>query len=741
MIKFNTYLTESLDVEKLKHLEHAEDHIIHGGHEGVAHTADTLTDVADFLSGKKSKTKITTKYDGAPSIVFGIDPETGKFFVGSKSVFNVHPKLNFTPEDIERNHGHAPGLVEKLKAALQELPKIMPKGGGVYQGDLMYTKPDLKDEESGYSFTPNTITYSADKNSANGRKIAASQLGIVVHTKYTGKRLADMKASFDVDQGSFKQDPDVNTINPEVEAGQISGIEKKQYEAKMKAATDLYAKMDHEIFNTLDGHEIPMKTYINQCVRDETTPDAKGYRAFIETKFKKELEKLKSDTARKKKQEQMDTMLQHLDSHKQQFGDLFKLHKTIQEAKDSLVGALARTDTGFKTTIGGKPVKPEGFVAIRGGRPTKLVDRAEFSRLNFAQGSFRKGGPEETDTYEAPAEETPLKKKVFTFGRMNPPTIGHRKLGDKVQEIAKEHGAEHEIVLSRSQDPEKNPLSPDQKQRHASRVLGKTAKVSVASEKEPNVIAIAKRFEKEGVQHLIMVVGSDRVSEFKKLLDSYNGKEYNFKKIDVVSAGDRDPDSEDETAAASGTTQRKHAITRNMKEFMKGVPKDVSPEDAMSLFKDTQAGMDIKIGPETNGISLARYAKRNDPIGVKARREQQRRLLAKEMEKKRKVVAKKPVVRPIVKPIKPIKEEMNTSGDVRGLGYVSGNPGNTDQNYQTVWVTLNQADADTKDQIMNQTKKSTHDDLHINIEQKRQEQKQNFVQNVLKSIRDRNGNV
>jgi hypothetical protein len=727
-MNFKSFLTESLDVEKLKHLEHAEDHIIHGGHEGVSHTAETLSDVSDFLSGKKTKTKITTKYDGAPSIVFGIDPETGKFFVGSKSVFNVHPKLNFSDEDIEKNHGHAPGLVEKLKAALHELPKIMPKSGGVYQGDLMYTKPDLKDDKSSYSFTPNTITYTADKDSANGRKVAASQLGIVVHTKYTGKRLADMKASFDVDHNSFGQDPDVNMINPEVKSGQISGIEKKKYEAKMKEATDLYSKMDHDIFNTLDGHEIPMKTYINQCVRDETTPNAKGYRSFIESKFGKELEKLKSDSARQKKQEQTNTMLDHLDSHKKQFDDLFKLHKTIQEAKDSLVGALARTDTGFKTTIGDKETKPEGFVAIRGGRPTKLVDRAEFSRLNFAMGSFRKGGPEETDTYE-PQPEEPVKKRVFTFGRMNPPTIGHRKLSDKVQEVAKEHGAEHEIVLSHSQDPEKNPLTGEQKQKHAQKVLGKTARVKVTSDKEPNVIQVAKRYEKEGVNHLIMVVGSDRVDEFKKLLDSYNGKEYNFKKIDVVSAGTRDPDAEG-VEGMSASKMREHAINRRLKDFKKGLPSDVSHEDAMSLFKDTQAGMDIKIGPETNGISLARYAKRNDPVGVKARKEQDRRLRMKALEKQQKATSK-------AMRRKSIKEEMMTTGDVRGLGFISGNP-MVDSNFQTVWATLNQSDADTRDQIMNQSKKSNHDDLHINIEQKRDAAKSLFVSRVMDSIRAKN---
>jgi len=650
IINFTNYLIESLDVEKLKHLEHAEDHIIHGGHEGVAHASDTLTDVADFLSGKQSKTRITTKWDGAPSIVFGINPENGKFFVASKSAFNKNPKLNYTPADIEHNHGHAPGLVEKLKAALAELPKIMPKKGGVYQGDMMYTKDDVQDEGDKFSFLPNTITYKADKNSAEGRKVAGSKLGIVVHTRYKGKHLDDMKASFDVNQNDFHQDPDVNMISPEVKAGQISGMEKKQFEAKIKEATQLYSGMDHDIFNTVDGHDVTMKTYINACVRDGSKPDVKGYRKFVEERAKKELEKLKSAEGKKKKQDQVDTMLSHIDNHKEQLDKLFKLHKIMQEAKDTLVGALSRSDSGYQTYIGGKEAKPEGFVAIRNGRPTKLVDRSEFSAANFARGTFQK-----TKEEEAPKEEKP-KAKVFTFGRMNPPTMGHRAVADRVQQVAKDIGGEHEIVLSHSQDPEKNPLSPEQKLKHAKNVLGKTAKISVADEKAPSVIDHVKRFAKEGVKHLVMVVGSDRVEEMKKLLDKYNGKDFNFDKIEVVSAGQRDPDAEDETAAISGTKMRAHAMNNKFREFTKGLPKDVSPADAQSMFNDVRKGMDIKIDANTNARSLARYAMRNDIIGIRAKKEQERRAREKEMAKRSKVkkVAPTPLVNRIVaKRVKP----------------------------------------------------------------------------------------
>ena len=122
MISFRQYLTEQEQAEEqgkhLKHLRHLEDNLIYGNHEGVGTAADFLDSVHDHLLGKKTTTHVSTKYDGAPSIVYGNDPSNGKFFVASKSAFNKNPKINYTDQDIEQNHGHAPGLVQKLKDAL-----------------------------------------------------------------------------------------------------------------------------------------------------------------------------------------------------------------------------------------------------------------------------------------------------------------------------------------------------------------------------------------------------------------------------------------------------------------------------------------------------------------------------------------------------------------------------------------------------------------------------------------------
>lgn len=645
MLTFTDFLAESLDVDKLKHLEHAEDHIIHGGDEGVVHAADNLDDLHNLMRGKRSKSKITTKYDGSPSVVFGHHPETGQFFVASKSAFNVNPKINYTHADIDKNHGHAPGLADKLKAALDHLPKVMPHSGGVYQGDFLYDKGDIKDEDGRYKFTPNTITYGAKKDSAQGRKIAASKIGFVVHTKYSGKKLDDMKAGFDVDHGKFRQDPHVNLVNPEVTDTHSHGHDEasqREYEGHKAKALEAYRKVTPEAMQLLGDHDAHLKTYINSTVRDGTKPTTNGYVKHLEKKRESEASKVKTEAAKKKKSDQYNGMIDQVKQHHSGLSAALELHGHLQNAKDTLVKALGNP-TEFEHTVGGKAVKPEGFVSIRNGRPTKLVDRAEFSRLNFAN-NRGKGDPE-----AAPPPEKEV-HHVFAFGRMNPPTVGHGALVDKVKEVAKANNADHSIVLSHSQDPEKNPLTPEQKLKHAKRFFP-GANISVATKESPTFIHHLKDLHKQGVTHMTMVAGSDRVEEYKKIIDKYNGpgKDFNFKSVNVVSAGERDPDAEGVTGM-SASKMRAHAATDNFRGFKGGVPKHVSPEHAQEMFNDVKAGMSAPKPTKT-------------------------------------------------KP-KKLKEELNNTTGVRGFGLVSGNP-MVDTDEVLKYQTRNSSDADTANDVLN----------------------------------------
>ena len=193
-------------------------------------------------------------------------------------------------------------------------------------------------------------------------------------------------------------------------------------------------------------------------------------------------------------------------------------------------------------------------------------------------------------------QEKEEKNGVLAFGRANPPTTGHEKLVKKVKDVAKEVNGSHDVVLSHSQDKKKNPLSAEQKLKHAKRFFPNT-NLSVADKDSPTILHHAARLHRAGVTHLHVVAGSDRTEEYHKLLHRYNGVKsahghYKFKKITVHSSGERDPDAEG-TEGMSASKMRKHASEGNYKEFKKGVPSHVSDEHAKELYHDVRHGMGI----------------------------------------------------------------------------------------------------------------------------------------------------
>ena len=193
-------------------------------------------------------------------------------------------------------------------------------------------------------------------------------------------------------------------------------------------------------------------------------------------------------------------------------------------------------------------------------------------------------------------EESKENHAVLAFGRMSPPTSGHAKLVDKVKDIAKEVGGSHHVVLSHTQDSKKNPLPADKKLKHAKRFFPKT-NLSVSDKEHPTFLHHAAKLHKQGVTHLHMIAGSDRVDEYKKKLSQYNGTHkdalYNFKKITVHSAGERDPDAEG-VEGMSASKMRGHASGGNFKEFKKGVPSHVPEHHAKELYNDVRHHMGVK---------------------------------------------------------------------------------------------------------------------------------------------------
>jgi len=210
-MKFSEYLTESKKEGANLHLEHLEDNVLNRGIKGARESIDFLRALRDMLAGhSQSKVNVTTKWDGAPAVICGTNPENGKFFVGTKSVFNKEGKLNYTDDDIDKNHPGG-GLNEKLKTALAFLSKLEIKG--ILQGDMLFTKGDIQkqsiDGESYITFQPNTIVYAVPTDSVMASKMMAAQMGIVFHTSYSGRTMDTLKASFNIDIGNLKQTKDV----------------------------------------------------------------------------------------------------------------------------------------------------------------------------------------------------------------------------------------------------------------------------------------------------------------------------------------------------------------------------------------------------------------------------------------------------------------------------------------------------------------------------------------------------
>jgi hypothetical protein len=199
------------------------------------------------------------------------------------------------------------------------------------------------------------------------------------------------------------------------------------------------------------------------------------------------------------------------------------------------------------------------------------------------------------------------KTVYFTFGRMNPPTIGHELLLDTLKSKAGKNP--YYVYLSRSQDSKKNPLSYQQKIKYARKMFPKHARHILADKTVKTPIEAVVALYDKGFKNIVMVVGSDRVMHFDALLQQYNGKKarhgfYNFNSIKVVSAGERDPDSDD-VSGMSASKQRENAKTNNFTSFSQGMPPSLSNKEAKKLFNDLRVAMGLKENKEfRNHITL-----------------------------------------------------------------------------------------------------------------------------------------
>ena len=202
---------------------------------------------------------------------------------------------------------------------------------------------------------------------------------------------------------------------------------------------------------------------------------------------------------------------------------------------------------------------------------------------------------------------------VFSYGRMNPPTAGHSKVVDKVKSHADKIGANHSVIVSHSQNNKTDPLHHEHKKEYLKHIHPEV-NFEHSTKEHPHFLAQLKKFHQEGHTHATMVVGSDRVKQFKALANKYNGKEYNYKKIHILSAGQRDPDAEG-VAGISGTKMRAHASGNDFKSFKSGLHPNHSDDHAKKLYKATRQGMNLQ-KEEVGMLDFHKFLLKEDMEGM-----------------------------------------------------------------------------------------------------------------------------
>jgi hypothetical protein len=400
MLSFLQYLKE----DKNLHMTHLEDLVLMYGVKGARESINYLRDLRDMLSGSTSKPiKATIKWDGAPALTCGKDPSDGKFFVGKKSVFNKTPKLYKSIAEINDDKGLSGDLAEKFKIAFEELSKM--NINGVYQGDFMFIKSDLKKEtingEKCVTFHPNTIVYSVPVNTELASSIMNSRVGIVFHTRYIGNDFADMKAVFGENiTNNFSKNSKVWAIDATYEDISGSANFTKQETAEitkiLSDAGKLFQKLDSRLVNGISEVEnlrIRVMTFWNSKIRigeeiKNTKTFTKDLIQNINAFYDKEIEKKSSPAGKKTALTKKEEVLKYfVDNDINEIEKIFILMNLLIRAKKLVIDkmnsasqltTLIRTKKGFEVT------NHEGFVAInREGKVVKLVDRLVFARANW----------------------------------------------------------------------------------------------------------------------------------------------------------------------------------------------------------------------------------------------------------------------------------------------------------------------------------------------------------------------
>lgn len=547
----------------VKHIDHLEENILNKGKQGVIEAISQIESSISYFVDE-SDYKISTKFDGAPAIVAGLDT-SGKFFVASKSAFAKNPKINYTDQDITDNHGTG-GLADKLKLALRYLPSLNLKG--IYQMDYMFD-PQMKqvevpqtidgvaNENRFTAFTPNTIKYAVTENSPYGDEINKAKIGVAIHIEYMIQNGILKVKKYTSSPEEFSPSSTVFVFNvlankPKNAKSSFSKLLLKDVQKKKNQVLNLANKVD---FSSLDDYTALLKTYINSEIRvgrflEDTNISTEEFVNWMSGKFTKDIEKLKSEKGKAKKAEQMRSTLSSLKKLKPSIRNAFEITKIIANLKNNLIkifNEITQNDL-LGTYLEDAPgewqtTAPEGFALSRvdaeGAQITKLVDRGEFSAANFGTGK------------PADAPATAEQESVYS----NPPTrgdfYGRGRFTSKSGPIGERFNELYNKIISEDDNAETVALYPggykpptkghyhsfDYILQDADKgviFIGKKERDGITAEQSKQVWEIYAKYLNKPVEVII----SD-VTPVKSVYDyADNNKDVNI----IVGAGDKDDD-------------------------------------------------------------------------------------------------------------------------------------------------------------------------------------------------------
>ena len=388
------------NIKQLKHLEHLEDEMLNYGVDGCMAAVSFLKELRKMLGHQESSGFMQTKWDGAPSVICGTDPQTGMFFVGTKSVFaKTNPKLCYSEEQID---GWYEGdLAEKLKFSLRYFSQLGIEG--VVQGDLLFTS-DIKKEtingEQLYTFRPNTITYGIPVDHPIGRAAGGAKIGVVFHTHYTGDVVADMQAAAGAKVNGNSDVLVVKNDTPMHRVG-FSRAEMQKFDnyiSKIERMCQLCGDFLDELVaktGTTGDAKFHISSFLKQFFNNEiknartiANVDEAMYDMlnFYEEKTNKELAKIKTVANLTKKRKLVYDSQNYVVENVYKFKSMLALYKELQAVKQMVIDKLdhleefrtfVQTDKGYKVTT------PEGYVLHKDGSMIKFVNRLEFAYNNF----------------------------------------------------------------------------------------------------------------------------------------------------------------------------------------------------------------------------------------------------------------------------------------------------------------------------------------------------------------------